>query len=597
MQSVTRNPLASPGTLGVNAGAHLAVVVAAATGLSLGSLSELGVAFIGAGLAAGLTLTIAAGVRLTPARLILAGVAVTLLLSAITATLMILDEQRTAGLFFWGQGTLVQTGMDGVRDAWPRLALAAAAAVLLARPLDLVLLGEETAAGLGVRVRRLQLAAATVAVFLSAVAVTLTGPIGFVGLVAPHAVRLLGVRRHRPLLVGAALWGAAMVVGADVVARGIRSTALTSELPAGVVTALVGAPAFVWLARRAGRSRVEAPADRGTVSSSRHWPFAIVLAAALAVLAVASIVGAALGDLRIPVAELGGLVTGDADELTRRVVLELRAPRLIVAALAGAALAVSGALLQGVTRNPLAAPSVIGVTGGAAVGALGLLLLVPAAPAGWVPVAAFVGGILAAAVVYALTWRSGGSPTALLLVGIAVAAFATAIVAAIVVGAEVRTAQALTWLAGSTYARTWGHAATLAIWAAVLLPVAWAGGRRLDLLSLGEDVPRTLGVHLERSRLAFVTLAVFLAAAAVSVVGTLAFVGLIAPHAARLLTGGRHHRLIPVAALVGASLVVLADTVGRTVIAPAQIPSGLVTALIGTPYFVWLLHRSRTARP
>lgn len=593
LQSITRNPLAAPGTLGVNAGAHLAVVLATVTGLQLGPFSELGAAFVGAGLAAALVVGVAAGVRLTPARLILAGVAVTLMLSAVTATLMILFEQRTMGLFFWGQGTLVQTGLDGVRQAWPRLAVAGVAALLLARSLDLLALGDDTASGLGIHVRATQFLTAGVAVLLAAIAVTLTGPIGFVGLVAPHAVRLLGVRRHLPLLIGAAIWGAALLVGADAAARGVRSTALASELPAGVVTALVGAPAFVWLARRAGRTRLEAPADHGTATSSRRWPFPAVFAAALAVLAAAMVVGTVLGDLRIPLAQLGVLATGDAEDLTRRVIIDLRLPRLTVAALAGAALAVSGALLQGVTRNPLAAPSVVGVTGGAAVGALGLLLLVPAAPAGSVPLAAFVGGVLASAVVYALAWRGGGSPTALLLVGIAVAAFTTAVVAALVVGAEVRTAQALTWLAGSTYARTWTDVATLGAWVVVLLPVAWAGGRRLDLLSLGDDVPRTLGVHLQRARLAYVALAVFLAAAAVSVVGTLAFVGLISPHAARLLTGSRHHRLIPLAAVVGAALVVIADTVGRTVIAPAQIPSGLVTALLGTPYFVWLLHRSR----
>lgn len=598
LQSVTRNPLAAPGTLGVNAGAHLAVVVAAVTGLQLGALSRLGTAFVGAALAALLVGAIAAGVRMTPARLILAGVAVTLMLSAVTATLMVLFEQRTAGLFFWGQGTLVQTGMSGVVRAWPQLLVAATAALLLARPLDVLALGEDSAAGLGLRVRYVQLGAAAVAVLLAAIAVTLAGPIGFVGLVAPHAVRLLGVRRHLPLLAGAAVWGATLLVAADAAARGVRSTALSSELPAGVVTALVGAPVFLWLARRAGRSRAETPTDAGSRAGARRRPTAAVVGVAAVALMVAIVVGAVLGDLRVAPAELVALATGrDVTPIARKVVVELRLPRLAVAALAGGALAVSGALLQGVTRNPLAAPSVVGVTGGAAVGALGLLLAVPGAPAGAVPVAAFAGGITAAAIVYLVAWRGGGSPTALLLVGVAVAAFSTSVVAVLVVGAEVRTAQALTWLAGSTYARTWQHAATLAAWLVVLLPLAWAGGRRLDLLALGDELPRTLGVGLQRSRLVFVGLAVLLAAAAVSVVGTLAFVGLIAPHAARLLVGGRHRRLVPVAALLGGTLVVVADTIGRTVIAPAQIPSGLVTALIGTPYFVWLLHRSRSARP
>lgn len=594
LQTVTRNPLAAPGTLGVNAGAHLAVVAAAVTGLQLGPLSQLGTAFVGAAVAAVIVVGVAAGVRLTPARLILAGVAVTLMLSALTATLMVLFEQRTAGLFFWGQGTLVQTGLDAVQRAWPQLAVAGTAALLLSRPLDLLLLGEETAAGLGVQVRTIQLATTAVAVLLAAIAVTLTGPIGFVGLVAPHAVRLSGVRRHLPLLAGAAIWGAALLVAADAAARGVRSTALSSELPAGVVTALVGAPVFVWLARRAGRGRAEVATDHGSATTSRRWPFPLVLGTAAVILLVAMMVGIVAGDLHVPLSEVWALISGgQTTGLGRRIVLDLRMPRLTVAALAGAGLAVSGALLQGVTRNPLAAPSVIGVTGGAAVGALTVLLLLPGVPAAFVPLAAFTGGILAATVVYLLAWRRGGSPTALLLVGIAVAAFTTSVVAALVVGAEIRTAQALTWLAGSTYARTWNQAATLAGWLAVLLPAAWAAGRRVDLLTLGDEVPQTLGIRLQRTRLTIVGLAVLLAASAVSVVGTLAFVGLICPHAARLLVGGRHRRLIPTTAILGATLVVLADTVGRTMIAPAQIPSGLITALLGTPYFVWLLYRTR----
>lgn len=595
LQSITRNPLAAPGTLGVNAGAHLAVVVVAVSGAGLGPLAELGTAFLGAAAAAALVAGVAAGVRMTPARLVLAGVAVTLALGAVTATLIILFEQRTAGLFFWGQGTLVQTNGDAVGHAWPRLAVAGGAALLLARPLDVLALGEDTASALGVRVRRLQLAGVAVAVLLAAVAVTVAGPIGFVGLVAPHVVRLLGVRRHLPLMVGAALWGAVMLVGADAAARTVRSTALSSELPAGVVTALVGAPFFLWLARRASRTGGDVARDRTTGRLTRTWPPTVAIAVGAGALAVALVAGLVLGDLRVSPSELWAVVAGGGSELHQRVVLGLRLPRLLVAALAGGALAVSGALLQGVTRNPLAAPSVIGVTGGAAVGALGFLLVVPGADPGLVPAAAFLGAAAAAATVYLLAWRTLGSPTTLLLVGVAVAAFTTALVAALVVGAEVRTAQALTWLAGSTYARTWQHAVALGAWLLPLLPAAWAVGRRLDLLALGDDVPRTLGVRLGRTRLTAVTIAVLLAAAAVAVVGTLGFVGLLAPHAARLLVGARHRRLVPAAALVGGTLVVVADTVGRTVIAPAQIPAGLVTALLGAPYFVWLLYRTRRA--
>lgn len=154
-------------------------------------------------------------------------------------------------------------------------------------------------------------------------------------------------------------------------------------------------------------------------------------------------------------------------------------------------------------------------------------------------------------------------------------------------------AKALTWLSGSTYGRTMPQILPVLIALLVLTPLVVAARRELDLLSLDEDTPRVLGVRLERTRLIALTGAALLAATAVAAVGLVAFVGLVAPHAARALVGAAHARVLPVAALLGALLVSVADTVGRTVIAPAQVPAGLLTALIGTPYFVWLLWRSR----
>nr|WP_275580930.1 iron chelate uptake ABC transporter family permease subunit [Natronosporangium hydrolyticum] len=155
------------------------------------------------------------------------------------------------------------------------------------------------------------------------------------------------------------------------------------------------------------------------------------------------------------------------------------------------------------------------------------------------------------------------------------------------------TGKALTWLSGSTYGRTAGQVAPVAIALLLLTPVVASARRELDLLTLDEDTPRVLGVRLERVRLVALAGAALLTAAAVSAIGVVAFVGLVAPHAARALVGGRHARVLPVAALLGAVLVSTADTVGRIVIAPAQVPAGLVTAMIGAPYFVWLLWRSR----
>jgi iron complex transport system permease protein len=204
--------------------------------------------------------------------------------------------------------------------------------------------------------------------------------------------------------------------------------------------------------------------------------------------------------------------------------------------------------------------------------------------------------VLAFAVVYGLSWRGGGlSSDRLVLIGIGVSAGCAAVITFIIVATDPwNTAKALTWLSGSTYGRTLGQVAPVALALVALVPVIALARRELDLLALDEDTPRVLGVRIERARLVALAAAAALTATAVSAVGVIAFVGLVAPHAARALVGGRHGRVIPVAALLGAILVSLADTLGRTAIAPAQIPAGLVTAAIGTPYFLWLLWRSRS---
>lgn len=192
-------------------------------------------AFIGGLLAALLVYAIASAVQVTPIRLTLAGVAVSLALAAFTAALLLFYENETTGLFFWGSGSLVQTDWSGTTYAAPRVLIGAVLALLLAKPLDVLLLGDEVARSLGSRVQLTCFSSTLVAVFLAAVAVSVVGPIGFVGLVAPHLVRLMGCRQHQLLLPGAALWGAIVLVGADIMARQVTTN--LSELPAGSVTA------------------------------------------------------------------------------------------------------------------------------------------------------------------------------------------------------------------------------------------------------------------------------------------------------------------------------------------------------------------------
>jgi iron complex transport system permease protein len=280
---------------------------------------------------------------------------------------------------------------------------------------------------------------------------------------------------------------------------------------------------------------------------------------------------------------------------------------VLAAALAGAALAVAGAVVQAVTRNPLAEPGILGVTGGAGVGAVLVITASPFASFAAVTGGGLAGAGIAALLVFGLAalgrgeavggWSRGGlASSRLILMGLGISAAASATVAMLLVATDpYNQAKALTWLSGSTYGRGFPHLVPLGVALAVLLPLLFTARRDLDLLALDDDTPRLLGLRLGRSRLWLLVGAVVLAATATAAVGVIGFVGLVAPHAARLLAGARHGVVLPLSALLGGLLTCVADTLGRTVIAPGQLPAGLLTAAVGAPYFVWLLWRSRRA--
>ena len=588
LQTVTRNPLASPATLGVNAGAYLAVTATVIFAPQLFALSPVLVAFLGGLLAAFLVYAIAAAGEITPIRLTLAGVAVSLTLASLTAALQLFFENETSDLFFWGAGSLVQTNWDSTIYAAPRILIGIAIALLMAKQLDVLLLGDDLAVALGARVQLNRLFSTLVAVFLASVAVSVVGAIGFVGLVAPNLVKLMGCRKHFLLLPLTAIWGAVMLLAADTVAMAMTTN--LSELPAGSITALIGAPFLIWLARSHQiLSKSNGNQSSFKIKSKSTFSYPVVLSTAIFCLILALIAGLLLGNINFSFIQIIDTFQNSENTLAQRVLFQLRLPRLLVASLAGSALAVSGLLLQGVVRNPLAGPEIVGITSGAGFAALLVMIVIPNAPVEAVPIAAFIGAFAAFGIVYLAAWQGGIVPARLALVGIAVSAFCAAGINLMIVSAKLRVAQALVWLSGSTYARQWDEVGRLIIFPLILLPIAWVIARKIDLMALGEDLPRTLGMRLQTARAICVTVAVALAGAAVSTVGTISFVGLIAPHAARLTIGDRHRQLVPLTAILGAILVTLADTLGRVILAPKEIPSGLVTALIGTPYFLWLL--------
>ncbi len=592
IQGATRNPLASPDTLGINAGAYLAVVAAAFTGIDVGLLGGGGVAFAGGLLAMLVVYLLTVGGVLTPGRVVLAGATVMLAGMAAADFLQILDENSTRGLYFWGQGSLLQTGIDRPLTLGVVVVCALLVAPLFARPLDLFALGDETAESLGVRVNRVRPAALLLAVLLAAAAVTVAGPIGFVGLVAPVTVRLLGINAHAARLPLAALLAAAVVLAADAGAQVVLPpSAGYGELPVGIVTALIGGPVFVLLARKITTGDADVGAAVTIGRSMRANGYLITVVSCLLVLAAAMVVGLRIGDVDISWSQLGAVLVGSGEQLVRDVV-SYRLPRILVAALAGTCLAVAGVAVQAVVRNPLAEPGLIGVTQGAAVGAVLMILVVPAAPAAALPAAAAVGGVVMLAVVVLIARsRIGLDPTRVVLVGLGCAYTGQALVHFMVVGAQMNLSAALTWLSGSTYARDLSVIGWLILPAVVGFLLVLAS-RPVDLLAFGNDLPRAFGLSLGRARLLVLGSAAVLAAGTAAAVGTVGFVGLVAPHLARRLVGSATARLVPMAALLGAILVVSADALGRALLAPIEIPVGVVTALLGAPYLIWLLRRT-----
>lgn len=600
LQSLARNAMASPDTLGVTGGAYFAVTVVAAFGIALPLWASGLTAFVGGIAAAALVLALSGGAGTSTTRLILAGSAVALALQAGTSTLLILFREETTSLFAWGNGSLNQLGLTAFWQAAPIVAVCTAAGLLLSRRFDLLGLGDDTAAALGVPVRSTRVVGTVLAVLLIAAAVTVAGPIGFVGLCAPVVARLLGrlvpaFHRHVVLLPAAGLIGALIVIGSDAVLRAAIGADEAISIPTGVTTTLLGAVVLVALARR-GRDSGPTRQPPGTGMPARgRIRFAVVLVTCLVAAVAAGVVGLMAGDSWLRAGDLSLYLAGDAP-VWLQFVLDERAPRVAAALLAGAGLALSGTLVQATCRNPLAEPGILGITGGAGVGAVLVVTRgateVPSPTA--VLVASTIGALVAFALVYGLAWRNGLDADRLVLIGIGFWYGAMALVTYLLVRSNPwDTPRIYTWMSGTTYGRTWEQVTPVAIAVAVAVPLAWVVRRELDLLALDEDTPRLVGVGLEKVRLLVLLVAAVVAALCVSAVGVVGFVGLVAPHAAKALVGGRHVRVIPVAVLLGAVLLGVADLVGRTVIAPAQVPAGLVVALIGAPYFVYLLARSR----
>jgi len=295
----------------------------------------------------------------------------------------------------------------------------------------------------------------------------------------------------------------------------------------------------------------------------------------------------------------GSVLISPQDLLKSEILWQIRLPRVILAALVGLLLSTSGVILQGVLRNPLADPYILGISAGGALGAA-ISIASGASFVFWgmssIPLMAFVFSLIAVFVVYKLA-RVGGktTPETLVLAGVALSAFSSAILSLIII-VRGNLQSIYFWLLGSLSSASWGNVLTVIPYALVGLAIAYFYSKELNALLLGEELAKSMGVNVEKSRLVLIGAASLMAAAAVSVSGLIGFVGLIVPHWIRLVIGPNHRFLIPVSALSGMLLMVVGDTLARTVLSPVEIPIGIVMALLGAPFFLYLLRKRAEGR-
>lgn len=315
----------------------------------------------------------------------------------------------------------------------------------------------------------------------------------------------------------------------------------------------------------------------------------------IAVFAMLALLGAFLsltkGSSVITMEQIVNILSAPAANDPRSMIIwNIRMPRTIVGALVGVNLSLAGAILQAVMRNPLADPHIIGISSGAGIAGVVIMILYPALEYLITPVA-FVGAMLAAILIYILAWKNGIQPVRIILAGVAVSAFLSAGISGLMIFYSDRVHGALMWMVGGLAARSWPHVQIILPYAIIGVILAMLGSGYLNVLQLGDEMARGLGVNVEVTRIVMTAIAALLAASAVSVVGLLGFVGLIVPHAARLLVGSDYRYLLPAAGLLGIATITLSDTFARVIFAPIEIPVGIIMAFLGAPFFLFLLRR------
>ncbi|WP_249436032.1 iron ABC transporter permease [Paenibacillus sp. Marseille-Q4541] len=316
----------------------------------------------------------------------------------------------------------------------------------------------------------------------------------------------------------------------------------------------------------------------------------------LLLLLITILISIGMGSLHVPIKDVIQSMIGMGEAKYQLILWQLRLPRIVAAILVGAAMAISGTILQALIRNPLASPDLMGTTSGATAAVVAFITIMNGqVSVGWLPVAALVGGCLASTITYMFAWKNGSSPLRMAMIGVAIStAMGALTVYFTLAGPLYLVSQALGWMAGTVYGTSWNHVMYLAPWVIICGLITLFQSRSLNLLALGDQIAVGVGLRVERKRFLFIALSVILASSAVGIAGGISFVGLMAPHMARKIVGNNHSAILLTSAILGSFFVLLADLVGRTLFVPMDIPAGIFTAILGAPFFIYLMYRQRT---
>lgn len=315
----------------------------------------------------------------------------------------------------------------------------------------------------------------------------------------------------------------------------------------------------------------------------------LILAVLTILLVISLLVSISQGAVHIPISDIIAAFSGNTG-INSQILLNIRLPRALLTILVGMNLAVAGAILQAVMKNPLADPHIIGISSGAGIAGIFIMIVVPQYSFLITP-AAFVGAMAAAISIYILAWKNGIKPLRIILAGVAVASFIGAGISALLILYSDRVHGALMWMVGGFAARSWVHVHLILPYTIIGIILAILFTRHLNVLQLGDEIAKGLGMNVERIRIFLTAIAALLAASSVAVAGLLGFVGLIIPHTARLIIGSDYRFLLPTSILLGGAVVALSDTVARCAFAPLELPVGIFMAVLGAPFFLFLLRR------